>query len=912
MNNKLIKAACLAVATVFAASFAAGCAPDDGGTGNGGYDNEKRALVLNSGEFDGVFNPFFASSAYDSTIVGQTQISMISADDEGKEVRYGKDEPVVALDYNETMYLQDGVTETDQGAQNGYTVYQMVLKNDILFSDGEPLTAHDVLFNLYVYLDPNYTGSSTLYSTDIVGLQAYQAQDPSANEDSLNAMNTLFNALASLRSQAISAYVQRNTTGSNWTTYVELYNSSRLELFKDFDNENGTNLAADYKEYGEEDILADIEDIRTQFKEDLLTTYNSIDMNSYKDGETGQSDYPFDDNKIWQGFFYEMGIITRQYKEVGGVIIYDKDESGKYIIDWAGIDSGADYTKDEAIDYAYQALATSEQSIATILNGYSTGDTMRTNFAGADREYYYMTIEEEVGATVKNVSGIKILDASEFNGDTEYAPGEYEMLQITINGVDPKAKWNFAFSVAPMHYYTTPELNAAAMADTEYEENFGVEFSSLTFMNYIRSRNKVPVGAGVYQASTMYDATFKWETDANGNQTQASVDSWNTVADGFLSSNNLYLMRNDNFVTTGGNEEVIYNAKIKHLQYKVISTSNVMNSVVSGEVDIADPQATSANNNQVNQNSDRLTSISVKTAGYGYIGINAKFVPNINIRRMLMTVMDPTLVQNYYPGGLSEPVYRPFSTTSWVYSDFDDGTPSWESQGYTHYDPNLNEEEYGMSYYGYDASFTLGRQFLQAAGCKNSGGKWYDEDGKPLEFTFTIAGETTDHPANDTFLNAIEILEKNGISATLVADSRALYKLASGGIAIWAAAWSSSIDPDMYQVYHRDSRATSVLNWGYDYLFTQGNATAEENNIVNTLSDLIDEGRETIVESERALIYREASDYAMDLAVELPLYQRSDMYVYNHNVIDASSLYQKPSPYMSPLAEIWKVSFVTA
>ena len=116
----------------------------------------------------------------------------------------------------------------------------------------------------------------------------------------------------------------------------------------------------------------------------------------------------------------------------------------------------------------------------------------------------------------------------------------------------------------------------------------------------------------------------------------------------------------------------------------------------------------------------------------------------------------------------------------------------------------------------------------------------------------------------------------------------------------------------MYQVYHRDSRATSVLNWGYDYLFTQGNATAEENNIVNTLSDLIDEGRETIVESERALIYREASDYAMDLAVELPLYQRSDMYVYNHNVIDASSLYQKPSPYMSPLAEIWKVSFVTA
>ena len=38
------------------------------------------------------------------------------------------------------------------------------------------LTADDLIFSLYVVLDPNYTGIITLYSEDIVGLQAYRTQ----------------------------------------------------------------------------------------------------------------------------------------------------------------------------------------------------------------------------------------------------------------------------------------------------------------------------------------------------------------------------------------------------------------------------------------------------------------------------------------------------------------------------------------------------------------------------------------------------------------------------------------------------------------------------------------------------------------------------------------------------------------
>ena len=130
----------------------------------GASESDDRALVLSSQELDKVFNPFFSSSAPDSQVVGMTQMGMLANDAKGNIV-YGEDEGVVVLDY-ETVY--------DAGEDT--TTYNFVLKNNVKFSNGTPLTIKDVLFNLYVYLDPVYTGSSTIYSTDIVGLKEYRTQ----------------------------------------------------------------------------------------------------------------------------------------------------------------------------------------------------------------------------------------------------------------------------------------------------------------------------------------------------------------------------------------------------------------------------------------------------------------------------------------------------------------------------------------------------------------------------------------------------------------------------------------------------------------------------------------------------------------------------------------------------------------
>ena len=153
-------------------------------------DNESTRLVLSTSELDGVFNPFYYSSGPDGSIIGMTQMGMLSSDKYGK-VAFGKNEACVVLDYDTVQNVDPVSGETVT------TTYRFVLKNDLKFSDGSPLTMKDVLFNLYVYLDPAYYGSATIYSTDIVGLKEYRTQ--TTNESEQDGFSEQFDSLASER-----------------------------------------------------------------------------------------------------------------------------------------------------------------------------------------------------------------------------------------------------------------------------------------------------------------------------------------------------------------------------------------------------------------------------------------------------------------------------------------------------------------------------------------------------------------------------------------------------------------------------------------------------------------------------------------------------------------------------------------
>lgn len=182
------------------------------------YDNEKDQLVVGLEEPDGVFNSFFATSGNDTTVAGTVAASMISMDKNAKIV-CGPEYPSVALDFmskvtydpnnpNSTT-VQDGVTYTD---------YYFVLKNKVKFSDGTPLTMKDVLFTYYVYLDTSYIGSSTMYSTDIIGLQAYRTQTEDENAQE-NLDNQMMQSAVQRRSALVEAYkdIKLNDYNDNLT-----------------------------------------------------------------------------------------------------------------------------------------------------------------------------------------------------------------------------------------------------------------------------------------------------------------------------------------------------------------------------------------------------------------------------------------------------------------------------------------------------------------------------------------------------------------------------------------------------------------------------------------------------------------------------------------------------------------------
>ena len=116
----------------------------------------------------------------------------------------------------------------------------------------------------------------------------------------------------------------------------------------------------------------------------------------------------------------------------------------------------------------------------------------------------------------------------------------------------------------------------------------------------------------------------------------------------------------------------------------------------------------------------------------------------------------------------------------------------------------------------------------------------------------------------------------------------------------------------MYQVYHIESRAASTENWGYSTIKADKNKFSFEYNKILELSDIIDKAREYTTNADRAPLYATALEMVMELAVEMPTYQRKDLTVFNSSKIDRNSL--TPESELSPnnglFARIWEMDYV--
>jgi len=437
------------------------------------------------------------------------------------------------------------------------------------------------------------------------------------------------------------------------------------------------------------------------------------------------------------------------------------------------------------------------------------------------------------------------------------------VLQITVDGTDPKAIYNFSFGVAPAHYYTSDADHPNGREIDIKNCKFGVEWSNSTFQSKTiqsQKHQEIPVGAGPFMA-----------TDEN--------NSNNPAGDNFWKANVVYFKANENFM---------FDVKAPKLRFQVVSSSNAIDKLESGEVDYITPQFTKANSDRLNaMASDGFKSLDSWQLGYGYIGINAGKVENMWIRRAIMAAMQTELALDFYAPNTCTKIDWPMSTVSWAYPREQNGTPKASPVPWTQWTT-------------VDAAKAKINEYVSNA-----------RDMQPdvsLKYTFTIAGASiSEHPTYAVFKQAAEILNDLGWDVEVKADSQALTKISTGALQVWAAAWGSTIDPDMYQVYHKDSKATSVYAWGYREI--KNNPNSEEYDIIyNKLSPLIDDARSIMDDKLRTPMYEEAMRYVLDLAVEMPVYQRKTLYSYNTKTL--KGLNDDVNPYSSPLEKIWEIEYV--
>ena len=141
--------------------------------GGGGSSSDK-PLVVGYSNFSSKFSPFFSETAYDQDVWYVTQVQLLNLDRLGAIVEKGKTGET--REYNGTDYTYEGPADlTITENADGTVDYDFDLRDNITFSDGEKLTADDVIFSMYVLADPTFDGSATLYSIPIKGMEEYRA-----------------------------------------------------------------------------------------------------------------------------------------------------------------------------------------------------------------------------------------------------------------------------------------------------------------------------------------------------------------------------------------------------------------------------------------------------------------------------------------------------------------------------------------------------------------------------------------------------------------------------------------------------------------------------------------------------------------------------------------------------------------
>ncbi|MGI6258506.1 MAG: ABC transporter substrate-binding protein [Anaerolineaceae bacterium] len=748
-------------------------------------------LVVAYQDFSQKFSPFFADTAYDVDVAGMTQIGMLTTDRVGGIVNNAIEGET--REYNGVEYLYKGAADTsvEYDEATDTTVYTARLRVGMKFSDGEPVTADDVIFTYYTFLDPSYVGSTTLSSYPILGLKDYQTQTTSDVYDKYDA---IFEEIYA------AGLDHEFAEGDGWTEEQQTFVNDALKA----------------------GVLAEVEGI--------VAYVNNNYRDAYAESYIGKTP---DEVKENEGLQVVLGMALWGFGEVGddGVFTTPVTETTFDLIE----------TFPTVEDYYNEMLAMYENDVRTAFPAESAAGTdVAANVKSAFIGHFGPLDESMGGEGVPNIAGIKKLD--------DYT------VQVTIKGFSAPAVYSIlGQSVTPLHYYGDVEKY-------DYENNqFGFDFGDLSKQ---LSLTATPMGAGPYKFVEYNNRVVYFEA-------------------------NPYYYRGC--------------PKIREIQFRETASAEVVTAIQSGVADAGEMSYNATRYEEVmtyNGNGEMtgpvITSSLVDNLGYGYIGINASTV-NINdewgseasknLRKAFATVLAvyrDVAIDSYY-GEAAAVIHYPISNTSWA-------APQPTDEGYqvafsvdVNGDPIYTAEMTSEERYAAAEQAALG--FFEAAGFTVEDGKvTAAPDTAKLSYELIVpGGGTGDHPAFAIITGAQESLAKIGIELKIndPADANILWDaLDSGEQEMWTAAWGSTIDPDMYQVYH----SSNIVG-------LEGSSESNHYHIQDEqLDELIMEGRLSDDQAFRKAVYKQALDRIIDWAVEIPTYQRKNVIIFSTERINIDSL----------------------
>ena len=146
-------------------------------------------LVIGEDPFSQKFSPFFATTVPDVHVMSLVCPLIYGVDRQGQVVNKGIEGETRS--YNGTDYKYTGLSDVSVKKDDASkeTVYDIKLREDATFSDGEPITADDLIFTYYVLADTDYDGSASIYSLPIKGMKNYRANSTVADsitDDDIN------------------------------------------------------------------------------------------------------------------------------------------------------------------------------------------------------------------------------------------------------------------------------------------------------------------------------------------------------------------------------------------------------------------------------------------------------------------------------------------------------------------------------------------------------------------------------------------------------------------------------------------------------------------------------------------------------------------------------------------------------